>query len=43
MAEYQVSPLDHTIPKVKAFRNQDRKFVLNDADEVECSVGLLTE
>lgn len=43
MAEHQVSSLDHTIPKVKAFKNQDRKFVLIDADEVECSVGLLTE
>jgi hypothetical protein len=43
MAEHQDSPLDRIIPKVKAFKNQERKFVLIDADKVECSVGLLTE
>jgi hypothetical protein len=43
MTEHQASLLNETNPRVKVFTYHERRFVLVDVDENECSVGLLTE
>lgn len=43
MAKHGVSSFDKTIPRVKAFGPRNKRFALVDVDQLDGSVGLLTD